>query len=235
MGSKSPKAAAAPRLTGQMAQLGAQNLYDLKQQATGKGPSVTADLLKANKERTLASQLSAAQGMRTRNVGGLQRQLAQQAGMANRAQAQGSAVGRVQEQQFAQNQIAGLAQGDLSRQSQMAQLEAQRRAQASASKNQLGGQVLGAVGTVVGGMYGGPAGASVGGAVGSAAGSGGLSDSRAKDNKKPASEKVNSFLDQLSKRQSESKVESGSEAQNGFMQVLAAQAEMHKRLKKMEE
>jgi hypothetical protein len=241
MGSKKPAPAPQPVLSGQLAQVNRENIAGLRSQAAGTGPSVSAQALQASKQRNLSQQLAAAQTAPSRNINAIQRQLVSERGAAERAVAQGSKIGRLQEQQAAQSGIMTMATGKLNRDAQMAQLEAQRQAQAAAGKNQLTGQVLGAVGTVVGGIYGGgPAGAAVGGAAGTALGES-LSDERAKQNIKSADKELKSFLDELASRHNKSSAVSKSIAPNGkldmdrgFSAVLASQAELNKRINKLE-
>lgn len=235
MGSKKPAPAPQPALSGQLKRVQADNLAALNLQSAGKGPSVSAQALQAAKQRSLASQVAAAQSARTSNVGALQRQLVAERGAAEREVAQGTKLGRVQEQQAAQKDILTMTEGSLNRQAQMNALEAQRQQQAAAGKNQMAGQVLGAVGTVVGGIYGGPAGAAAGGAVGTGVGQA-MSDKRAKENAQPASKQLKSFLDELSSRQKpKSEVaKSMKDPQSSFGAILAAQAELNKRINKLE-
>lgn len=61
-----------------------------------------------------------------------------------------------------------------------------------------------------------------------------MSDTNAKENKAPAGKKVNSFLDQLNSSAKAPSKDAATDVESKFLQVIAAQAEMNQRLKKME-
>lgn len=238
-----------PKLTGQLASIRDVGLQDLQRQAAGKGPSLAKEALKAAQERSLAQQLAAAQAMPTRNVGALQRQLVAEQGRAGRELAQTGAIGRVQEQLGAQQQLMGLTESELQRQA-----GAQQAAMAANAK--LAEARAAQEASVVGGLLG--AGSSIGAAF--------ASDEKVKENKAPAKKEINSFLDALSARQynykqkfdNDTSKKYGIMAQDlekskvgksmvkemggvkhvdygaGFGAILAAQAELNDRLKKLE-
>lgn len=243
MGSKKAKAMKAPQLTGPLRGMQQQSLYDLQRQASGKGPSLVREQLKAAQERSLASQLAAAQARPTRNVSGMQRQLIQERGVAGRELAQAGAVGQAAEQTQARDVILGQADQDLGRQASLQGLEANRRASNAAGDNQTTGALIGAGASLLA-----------------------LSDKDSKENVKPAEKKVKSFLDTISSKEYNYKPETGEDQgkkvgiiaqdleksemgknlivdkngqkhvdiQSGFGAMLAAQAELNKRLSKLE-
>lgn len=261
MGSKRPTKAASPDLQGPLKGAYQQSIYDLQRQASGKGPSIAREQLKAAQERTLASQLAAAQARPTRNVSGLQRQLIQERGTTGREVAQIGAVARAQEIQGARDALLNEANTNLNRQAGMFSTEQARQMEVNKQQRGETGALLGAVGTLAGTYFGGPAGGTAGGALGQS-----MSDEKAKENIKPADKKVKSFLDSISAKEYNYKPEYSSDTakkvgfmaqdlekselgksmvkeQNGvktvdmdrtFSAMLAAQAELNKRLNKLE-
>lgn len=257
MGNKKAKAVAAPQLSGPLAAMQKQSLYDLQRAASGKGPSIAREQLKAAQERTLASQIAAAQARPNRNVSGTQRQLIAERGQSGREIAQAGAAGQVAEQLAARDAILAQADMNLNRQAGLQSLEAQRRAGNAAASNQLTGALIGAAGQI---------GASAISADKKDTPKETPSDKTLKSDIKPAEQKVKSFLDEISSKEYRYKPEvnrgnakkvgvmaqdlekselgkslviekSGKkhiDMESGFSAMLAAQAHLNKRINKLE-
>jgi hypothetical protein len=238
MGASKPKAIQAPRLSGDLAQAQSSSIASLQRQAAGKGPSVTREQLKAAQERTLASQLAAAQARPKGNPALAMRQLIAERGESGREMAQAAAIGQAQEAQGARAALVGMTEADLNRQAGLAALEANRQAQIAQQQNQMTGSLLGAVGEI-GSSYANKAWAdnqkaeAYKATLGDAyknenaaqqykyrgdniinAGGGSIfntsqSDETTKTNKAPAEKKMKSFLDALSAQSYNYKPETG--------------------------
>lgn len=290
MGGSKPKAPPPPKLTGQLASARQQAITDLQRQASGRGPSVTREQLKAAQERTLAAQLAAAQARPTNNQSGAMRQLIAERGATGRELAQAAAQGQAAEAQGARSTLVGITEDELNRQAGAAAQEAQRQMEIARQRNQMTGSMIGAAAQVGGQMansyytnrqapmtqeqilekYKNQAAGSAAPQSGSAISQQMLpfesSDETIKSNKAPADKKMKSFLDALSAQQYNYKKETGLDTKKkfgimaqdleksevgkslvkeiggikhvdmnrGFSAILAAQADLNKRLDKVE-
>jgi len=177
-------------------------IYDLQQQAAGKGPSLAGAQLKSASDRNLSQQLAAAASQRGGSAASTQRQLAQHQSQAGQQVAQQSGQARIQEQNAARQQLGQqigqeqqladtmtnqfLAQGfniEQARQQAMLALQTgkqQSRDAARGRESALFGSLLGA-----------------GAQVGAAATGSPSSDERGKENISSAKKDTKSFLDAL--------------------------------------